>query len=229
MNIAEQINASTQELIDSGKLKQMIDKHLEDALQRTVKDTIDSFFRWGDGNKAVSSIVQSSLKFDTKTLTLPDYRELVLARLRDLVDQEMSGVGAEMIKKCVDKVKGDYPTEITFEGLMQRFFEEEFDDEDRQCQLDISLHIDVRSTLVFVHMDKDQAKRYYECEHRLVINKEGAITSYENSGAKRDTALRFGRRYGFSHYLFGLYSAGTKITGADKADSEELSHHYPVS
>jgi hypothetical protein len=108
MNIADLINASTQELIDSGKLKQMIDKHLEDALQRTVKDTIDSFFRWGDGNKAVSSIVQSSLKFDTKTLTLPDYRELILARLRDLVDQEMSGVGAEMIKKCVDEflIKG---------------------------------------------------------------------------------------------------------------------------
>lgn len=230
MDIAQQINSSVQGMIESGKLKQMVEKNLEETLQSTIKESVESFFRWGEGGKTIEKVIKESLKFDVATLALPDYRDLILNRVRDLVDQEMSGIGAEKIRECVDKIKGDYPAEISIEKLFEKFFEEEFDEDDLMEEQEITINIDAdKRHLVFIYFDKDSDKKAHNCAHRLVIHPEdGRIHSYEYEGRSKNTLIRFGEEYGFKNYLFGLYAAGTKITGAKTADPSDMNRHIPM-
>lgn len=231
MNISEQINQSVNEMIASGKLKGMIEKNLEDALQKTVKDSINQFFvSYGDGGKAINKIIAESLVFNPEKLALPDYRQLILDNVKSRIEESMQGAGAERIKECVDRIKGNYPESINIHDVFERFFSEEFDDEDRGNEIEISVHVSpskYNSRLVFIRFDKEHGKAEYLCEHNLVLNGDGSIYSYEKDKRSKNSEICFGQMHGFANWLFGLYAAGTKITGANDVDASDLNTYSP--
>lgn len=223
MDIVKHINDKMQEAVTSGDLSKLIEAELQGALKKSISSAIGDFFSYGDGRKKIQEIIKNSLFLGSENITLPDYRELILSQITELVKEDMETIGAQKIKECVSKIKGDYPKEIEIEEVFKEFCEYEFqyiDDE----EITFSLHIEAGSRLAFIYFDEKSGQEKYMCDHKLVINKEdNSIHSYEHQGRKSlNSRSRFGLESNFASELFGYYSAGTKITGVWQACAEEL-------
>jgi hypothetical protein len=222
MDIVKHINDKMQEAVTSGELPKMIEAELQSALKKSISSAIGDFFSYGDGKKRIQELIKNSLFLGSETIILPDYREMILSQITELVKEDMDITGAQKIKECVAKIKGDYPKEISIEEVIEDFCKTEFEYDD-DYEIKFSLHIDAKDNLAFIRFDKEPNKQHFMCAHNLVLHKDGSIYSYEYENRKsNNTRIHFGKELNFSSQLFGYYSAATKITGAWDVCPEDL-------
>ncbi|KZL25653.1 hypothetical protein [Pseudovibrio sp. Ad37] len=190
-------------------------KIIEETLDKTVKDAIESALRsYSEAGKAITAAVESALKVDSD-LGLPSYNETILRLLRPMVEKHVNKTGQDKLKEEMENLFASAPDEIRLSKLIEEFKEGELHKEEWESG-EISLHVEESDYgYTHIHFDKEENQDKYRCDYQIDIDKDGKVYAAQagryQGKLDKETPILFGRGYGFQKLLLNLYANGSKL------------------
>jgi hypothetical protein len=219
--IRQAIHAATDKLIASGKIEEMIEKCVTDAVKSGVESALRSY---GDFGKTVDAAVKQAVQFDPSELSLPAYNEVIINLVRNKVEKLIHVQGAEQLAKHLDEMIGGIaPAEIKLSEIVDAFRKECIDDDGRGEGTVIVEKAEGsysgQTWHIYLHDTKlDRLDRYskHRADYQIDImggNIYSLKLKYDQKHTKGNAAAQplIGKYHGFSKLLYQAYCVGSKI------------------
>lgn len=215
-DINELVNASLAEMANSGRLSQVIAKHVEKAVEESVQSAVsyNSEFQ-----KAIKEAIKTAVCVDFSGVGLAGYNDMVVKIVKEQLDQHMKTVVNRDICQNLETLLSPVPSEIHLSKLVDEF-KEWIVDSYQQETTEMTLIVDApyRNDSYLhgyrrIYLGKSSDLRQKDCEICITIDvsKGGSIVSMSFDGKDPKKTMFVGRVYGFERMLFQIYTSGTKI------------------
>lgn len=208
MDLQKVINEQFQELESSGKIKEVFNTHLLDAIDASVRK---AFCYGSDFRKSIEQAVKDSIRIDLSQLNITEYNHCVLQFVREALEANLTTNGFEKMKAAMEELLTvSVPEKMKLSELI----------EDAVSLLDeppgeISFHcVDSEYSFLdsyWVYFDDRGGIDRYSCHYRLLIGSNGKIAAVHADGLELHEHKPMGGLYGIERLLFRLYAAGTII------------------
>lgn len=224
MDLNKMVMVGLKNMQDSGKVQEIVEKHLEKTVESAVNDLFGS---WSDFSKDLKKTIQEELQINLKELQIGSYNHMVLNAIKDKLDVVISNAGIEKLNAELEALLVTEQKEYKLSELIEELKKDEIgygDPEDYEGK-EISFHHDPdRRTLNFIYFDSEEGKEQYECKYRLVvIPEDGTIQSVNINDKAFDNRVIMGGLHGLDETLFKIYTTGAKII----VDSDDVDIYYP--
>lgn len=212
MNIQDQVQLALNNIVESGKIQEIVAKNVEKTIESLFHDALREYSDFG---KNLKEIVQSALQIDLSTVSTLGYQQIVT----DIVKQKLQEATLEHISQPLEETLSQIiaPFEkrtYKLSEIIAKYRECEWDSLDDD-EVDISLHIeDSGYNSIYVHFDKESSKERYQCAYRFSIDKkDGHMWMFEIKGwSPKVGDLRASSIHGtFDHFIFNLYASKCPI------------------
>ncbi len=164
--------------------------------------------------KALQAYVKESLQVDFRELDLLGYNAVVLAVVRQKLDNAIHQVGIEKLKKDMDELLGETaPAEIKLSELLVEF--KAWARRQQKYAIKRSdvctIHIGEREYgSRWIYLDPAKVEKY-QCKFRMLVREDGEVSQWTLDGMDPKNALFLGPLYGFEKRMFQMYAAGTRL------------------
>lgn len=213
MNIATEfqstIIAEIERQARSENIQQLIAKKVGDVMTEAISSAFRSY---GDVGKQIETAVKGSLLISDK-LDLPSYGVMVLALLRQKLDERVNGMIADRLDAEMNEILSIAPKELKFSELVEAIVKhasENMHDRYGTC-ITCIVEEDEKYSWLNVWLDEQENQGKRDCEIRFTVSKEGSILSIEMNGKDPKKNVRMGSMWGYQKMIFGAYCCGSKI------------------
>lgn len=218
MDLIKMITAKFEELETTGKLNDIIEKHVTSCADSIVHDC----FRWsGEGEKAIKEALKGKLGVDLESVKIPQYNKIVADIVNKQLDKTVTeDVRKEIIDTC-NKVTGVLEKkEYKLSEIIEQFVEsldKSYDGEmDDQCG-EMTLHVDNDGTFAHIYFDKEEGKAKHECASNMFLY-EGKLSGVTTEN-RPFSPFEIRTMDTFEKFMFKLYCSNVSIT-IDENDCE---------
>lgn len=191
-----------------------IQKLIAQKVEAVMTESIASAFRsYGNVGKQIETAVQESLQINDR-LDLPRYGVMVMAVLRQKLDERCSALIADRLDAEMNEILSIAPKELKFSALVEAVVKHASDDMAQRYGTTITCIVEQNErysdwTEVWLDDGEDVAKR--DCEIRFTVSKDGTLLSCSLDHKDPKKTVRMGGMWGYQKMLFGAYCCGSKI------------------
>ncbi len=219
MDIQVVVQEQLGKIISEGKLEAIVRAKVEKTLDDIIGDAVRSYSDFG---KSLKEEINKAFKIDFDKISAVDYNHIVVSIVKEQLDKHL----LESVKEPISKEIAEYlgpieKKEWKLSEIIEKFKREEI--EDKSDGGEITLHVE-KSNYGSIHIsfDKEDGKRYYECEYRMSLNTKTGIPYSFNAGQYNvhKGNLRVESLHGsFEKFFFRLYAQQVTIV-VDNCDTE---------
>lgn len=218
MDLVKMITEKVQQVEESGKLEEIIEKNVVKCLENVVADS----FRWsGEAKKAIEEALKQKLAVDLSQVELPQYQKIV----SEIVENQLNNAFVKDLKKSIEEAVSSVTGVIDkkewklseiiekFIDYIDKSYDGYMDSRSGQC----SLHVEEDNTFAHIYFDAESGKTKYQCENSLFVYR-GKLSSATIDNNKF-TPLHTGAKSSFDEFMFRLYCNAVTII-VDEYDCE---------
>jgi hypothetical protein len=167
--LSDAILTSLNKKLNDGEMEKLVDAHVTKFLKSCVEDSLSN---WGDVHKALKEKISKDTLQCLDRFDLVQYNSIVAKLMQDRIGAIYVADAEKHLKKILDSVFKRPKDKYKLSELVEEIKDDEAHEEE------MSFHCDGHSKLVFLYMDSEPNKKDYECEYRIVYDKElGTIIS----------------------------------------------------
>lgn len=200
------VQGSLQQMFDSGKVNEMIEKQLENTVGEIIRSTLREYSDFG---KALRQAIEGQLPTKFDEVRLVEYNHFIIAavqrRLHSLLHDEYE---AEL-NKMMDAMLGrEINGPLKMSDLAKRIRDEFKSDDPCSCGSDDNftfLHETSDYGGGWIYFDQSERKSKYECQYQLGYINDGEVFSVKVNGNDPKKDLFMGPHYGIERLLMTLY------------------------
>lgn len=193
----------------SENIQQLISKKVGEAMTETISS---AFRTYGDVGKQIDTAVKDSLKLSDR-LDLPAYGVMVLALLRQKLDERVHSMISERLDAEMNEILSIAPRELLFSALVSEVV--------KHASEDMHDRYGTFITCIVEHVEKydwhevwldeaaDTDKR--NCEIHFTVSKDGTVLSIQVEGKDPKKTIRMGSMLGYQKMIYSAYCCGSKI------------------
>jgi len=199
--LSEQI----QKMIEDGSFNKIIEKETTEMVRSTCQRLFSSY---GDIAKQIENQIKENICLDLSKTNFAEYNHNLSVLVKNTIEKALTEYGIEKSKKMMDEILLEQvPEKIKISELVDKF-KEDLDDEEQGHN--ITFITSDSHGFTHVGFDKEEGKREYLCDIRLMIN-NNKICNVHLDRKELKSNMILGGLYGFEGELFKLYSRGTFI------------------
>ena len=211
MDMQQSMNKVFNQMVEEGKIEEIIREQVESTVKSVVKDTLGS---WSNFSKHLEEELKEQVKHNLNEFKLPDYNLIIKNTIEEHAEAIMHEQGVSKMKEALDEMLVGDSTDIKLSELLLEMVKDEMELEELsydECK-EITVHVDGSySRLTFIYFDPEPDKRQYECKYRLTLNADGIVNTAEIGGHEFKNSVIMGGLHGFGRKLFKAYARGAKI------------------
>ena len=210
MDLVKLITEKVQQVQDSGKLEEIIEKNVIECLEDVVSDS----FRWsGEAKKAIETGLKEKLAVDLSKIELPQYQKIVSGIVETQLNNAFVKDLTKSIEEAITSITGVLEKkEWKLSEIIEKFIESidkscdgSMDEQHESC----SLHVDGNDKFIHVYFDMESGKGKYKCGNSLFIY-DGKLSSATVDN-NMFTPLYAKSKNGFDEFIFRLYCNAVTI------------------
>jgi SMC interacting uncharacterized protein involved in chromosome segregation len=212
MDIQVVVQDQLNKIIADGKLEEIVRTKIEKTLDDVVQDLVRSYSDFG---KSLKDEISKAFKIDFERISAVDYNHIVVSIVKEQLDKKLIESVNEPISEEIKDYFGQLEKkEWKLSEIIDKFKQDVV--EDKHEGGEISLHIE-KSNYGSTHIsfDKEEGKRYYDCEYRMSINSKTGIPYSFDAGTynvHRGDLRTQSMHGGFDKFFFRLYAQKAIIT-----------------
>ncbi len=194
----------------SENIQQLIAKKVGEVMTESISSAFRSY---GDVGKQIENAIKESLQINDR-LDLPRYGVMVLAVLRQKLDERVHTIISERLDSEMDEILSIAPKELKFSKLVEEVVKnasENMHDRYGTYITCIVEHDDRYADWINVWLDSGQNVDKRDCEIRFTVSKDGALLSCHLDGKDPKKTIRMGGMWGYQKMIFGAYCCGSKV------------------
>jgi len=161
--LSDAILTSLNNKLANGEMEKLVDAHVTNFLKKTVEDSLSS---WGDVSKALKEKISKETISCLDRFDLIQYNTIISRLIKDRIGDIYVAEGEKHMNKLLDKIFNKPKDKYRLSELVKMI-----KDEDRY-EDEMSNHIDDHGSLVFAYLDAEPDKKDYDCEYRIVYDKD---------------------------------------------------------
>lgn len=222
MDLVKLITQKVEEVESSGKLEEIVEKHVLSCLEDVVRDS----FQWsGSAKKSIEEALKDKLNINPENLNLSRYQKIVTSIVEEHVNNTIVKNLGDEIRTAVDKItepieKKEWKlSEIIdeFTESIDKSYDGDMEDQYGECTLIAETS---RSfTRIYFDMGTDVDK--YRCKNKIHVH-EGKIFHAELDG-KIFSPFSIYSMDNFESFIFKLYCNNVQLVIDE--DECELNYH----
>lgn len=208
-NLGDAISRAVAAKLDS----EFVEKVVNERVAKLVTEAVDHALRsYSETGKLIEKAVADALKVDS--IDLPSYGATVSAILKEQIEAKVAGLVAGQLAKDMDELLSLAPKEVKLSDIAEEMLKPHREDGSYGEVITVIVEHNEYGS-IWVSLDEDHHheghRAEYQCKHRLLISKDGTISSLtvDHRDAK-DTKL-LGRSYGIAQKLRAYLACGTVI------------------
>lgn len=239
------VNESMQKIISDGSVEKMI----EEKLKKTVNDIIDSqLSSYSDFGKKLQEKIKTGLSVSFDKVSFPEYNQTILRLVEGIVNNAVTDETQKKFKEDLLKLFGKPPAEIKLSELIEKYIEENKDDEfEREEAERIALiitpkDIDKYYTVAlnptdtkrgFSRIDSSTIHEWTDCKFYMSVRLEdnssdrGKLSWINDKDGLKSHQFMPTCLHGFSRLLYQMYCAGSTIVFDQGFDADDYDTYYP--
>lgn len=173
MDLIKLIKEKVEEVESSGKLNEIVEKHV----LRCLNDVVEDSFRWsGEAKKSIELALKDKLAISFESLNINRYQKIV----SDIVETHFNDTATESLRQSI-KDAVDNVTEVIdkkewkLSEIMSKYidsldksYDGEMEDLWGKCTMIVN---DSSGEFTHIYFDKEEGKRTYECENQIGLHK----------------------------------------------------------
>lgn len=185
---------------------------VEAKIGESVKAAVDQAFRsYGDIGKQIEQAVTNSLRIE-KHLDVPAYGVMVMAVLRNKMDEVLSGLINERLSAEMADILKLAPKEVKLTDVVEKMIAD-LDQHDRYgthvtCIIEES---EYSKGYHHIYLDEEEDKRKYDCAVQISVDPDGKIYNLRIGQRDAKTTIIMGAKYGWEKMIFAAYCSGSKL------------------
>lgn len=232
MDLNQLMLESMQKIESSGKLQEIIDKHVTESVEKLIEEQLS----WrGDLYKNLQEKIGESLAVNLDKLDLPSYNYAILENIRATIEDQVNTKGLPDITAKIENMLSNPPRQYKLSELIKELAEdvEDLTDLDYEETHEMSLHVDTVHSLSFIYFDQRPDIKEYDCKYRLFVTGSGKISSV-NIGDDEFTGNTIPQNFtvkqimngltGMDLTLFQMYLNGSTLVVDENKCETELSN-----
>ena len=199
-----------QEVETSGKLEEIIEKHLISCLDDIVGDS----FRWnGEAKKSIEEALKGKLNISTENLNISRYQKIVTDIVEKQVNDTVVKNLSDQIKETVDGItevldKKDWKLSdiiSKFVDSLDKSYDGDMDDQYGEC----TLIVKEGRGFAHIYFDKEEGKANYSCSNQIDLH-DGKIYNVKIDG-ENYSPFHISSMDSFESFMFKLYCNNVRV------------------
>ncbi|MFH8652286.1 hypothetical protein ACH37Y_06175 [Sphingomonas paucimobilis] len=188
-----------------------IEKEVNTRVEKLVVESVDKALRtWSDTGQLIEKAIEEALRVDR--LDLPTYGNVVAAMVKAQVEAKVAPLIAGRLAEDIDELLKLAPATVKLSEIAADMLKRHDDDAYGEVITVIVEQSEYGST--WVYLDEDQVhdeRNKYRCDYRLLIGKDGKISSATLREHDIKSSKHFGTSYGLEQKLRAYFACGTVI------------------
>ncbi|WP_018249741.1 hypothetical protein [Orenia marismortui] len=203
-----------EEVIESGKIEELIENKIEKSLETAIEKYFDS---WGDFQKDLNETLKEKMKINLNDMEIPAYNKLILDFIEKEVNNTLSTVGVEKVKNNLKELLASAPKEIKLQEIIDKYIEEK-DDEIHEDFIEY-IYFDYKHSSIKGYVDiiinLHELGKYDSPDLNFTLREieedKYEIFRVDIKGASLKDFDFIGSLYGIERFMFNLYAAGSVV------------------
>jgi len=223
MELEKVVQDTINNMVSSGKVTEMIEKHLTNTVDEIVKDALRSY---GDFGKSIKDAVNKCLNIDLNNMKLLDLSVVINKTINEQLSQSIDKNLLKSVNETIKDITGELEKQEWKISEIIDLLKQDAEDYDKDNSEKITLITVLDNSYgkyVHYYFDYKEDKGKYECQFQL-DTKDGEV--YNFTGGKlspKGNDIRFSPVFGsFEKMLFRLYASKATIIN----DSEDVNEYY---
>lgn len=191
---------------------EFVEKEINGRVDKLLVESIDAALRrYSDNGKLIEKAVENALRVDR--VDLPSYGAVVTAMLKEQIEACVAPVVAGRLARDMEELLGLAPKEIKLSQIAEDMIANGYHDTEYGPAITVEVeHTQYGSAWVYLDDDRHIERRaQYEAKYRLLVGKDGELSSVTIDGKATTDTRHFGRAYGLEQKLRAYVACGTKI------------------
>ena len=210
MNIQEQVQVALNNIVESGKIEEIVAKNVEKTIESLLHESLREYSDFG---RQLKEVVNTALKINLDNVSTLGYQQIVI----DIVNEKLKTAMLESISKPITERLNEIlaPFEkrtYKLSEIIEKYKECEWNEWDDEGEISFHVELSDRGN-IYVYFDKNQRREKRSCEYQLSIGKDGILWMFEIKDYRPTKGdLRAGSIHGtFDHFIFNLYASQSSI------------------
>lgn len=207
------INKAVAEVMTPDFVKNQVATRVQKLVVEAVDDALRSYSGIG---KQIKEAVKASL--EVNDLNLPSYGLLVTGMIEKQVKDHAGALIDARLAEDIRELLNIAPAEIKLSEIAKGMIEGRHDDGYGEVITVIVERNDYGTAWLYLDEEQHHTSRdKYQCQHSLLLNQDGTISSARIDKRDLKDTQNIGRCYGLADRIRAYYAAGTKIVLDDDA------------
>lgn len=210
MELEKVIQDTVNNMVSSGKVTEMVEKHLSATVDEIVKDALRSY---GDFGKQVKEAINHCINVDLENIKLIDLGGVINDTIKDQLSTSVNENILKGVTETINELTGKLDKEeYKLSEIIELFKSgaESWDKEDSSEITCIVEHSDYGYK--HVYFDYEEDKKKYSCDFHIDLDKENKVYAFQGGKMAASSDPRFKSIHGtFEKFLYRLYASKTKV------------------
>ena len=211
MELEKVVQDTINNMVSSGKVTEIIEKHLTQTVDEIVKDCLRSY---GDFGKQIKDAVASVINVDLSNVKMLDLSGVITDTIKDQLQESVNRNILENVTSVIKELSGELDKKEYLLSEVMEMFKSSAESYDKDDSYEITLHV-VGESYGYTHIYFDYKAdiEKYRCNFQLDLNKDGKVYAFQGGKIKASNDPRFQSIHGtFEKFLYRLYASAAKIT-----------------
>lgn len=207
MELSSMISAAVAERMTP----EFIEKEVISRVDKLISESVDRALRtYSDTGKLIEQAVSDALKVDR--LDLPSYGATVAAILKTQIEAKVAPLVAGRLAADMDELLNLAPKEVKLSAIADEMRQEHEGDAYGPVITVIVEHTNYDSAWLYLDDENVyEARDKYKCTHRLLISKDGTVSSATIDDRDIKSTQHIGPSFGLGQKIRSWVACGTRI------------------
>ncbi|WP_152565762.1 hypothetical protein [Devosia riboflavina] len=190
-----------------------VEKEVETRVSKLVVEAVDRALRgYSETAKLIEKAVEEALRVER--LDLPSYGTVVAHMVKAQIEANVSELVAGRLAEDVTELLKLAPKEIKLSEIAEEMLKPHRDDGSYGSVITVIVEQNEYGS-TWLSLDEEThhegARAEYQCQHRILISKDGTISGGTIDNRDLKSTKHIGRTYGLGQKLRAYFACGTKI------------------
>ncbi|EJL6784198.1 hypothetical protein HUO05_03590 [Vibrio alginolyticus] len=219
--LQEIVSNKVNDMVSNG----VIEKAIEDAVDKCITKVLEDQFRsYGEFSKQMENIIQSKLRIDPDSISIPTYEDQMAKVMNNTLNKFMTSEAMTRFEKMAADKFGALPTEMPVTDFINTIVEnwrsgDDFDKEDMSYEADVQIEPSRYSTNSFrLKIDSGKVSSSYSSFSRVAEE----VDLYVMDGKIRcNHSFNPYKTRDVESFIYRCYAQGVVLTGLEDFDESE--------
>ena len=219
--LQEIVSNKVNDMVSNG----VIEKAIEDAVDKCITKVLEDQFRsYGEFSKQMENIIQSKLRIDPDSISIPTYEDQMAKVMNNTLNKFMSSEAMTRFEKMAADKFGSLPNEMPVTDFINTIVEnwrsgDDFDKEDMSYEADVQIEPSRYSTNSFrLKIDSGKLSSSYSSFSRVAEE----VDLYVMDGKIRcNHSFNPYKTRDVESFIYRCFAQGVVLTGLEDFDESE--------